>query len=578
MKAPAAFQVGIAYQACDQGRLVTDRIALRQQTCVLQKDPRSVLDREKKERYRDSFLRQLRNACGKRDDADKLIESFVQMAETLDAVKAIALHIADNEDIVLTDTDNNQDAGTFHALLHPLSIALLAYRMGGAVNAANTTHFHEWKSQGNSAAGIPDFHAEGDSSDIFDEYRITLVWETHNSRWTRPSGSHNFFLAGADTPQPLMTLSAAGQNNPASPMTIVYNSRKAALWYDCQNTEATRCSISLDFHVNTITNEDLEIFSTPDLIGRQVKEPALSNLITQFPVQDYADAFHRLLFTENSFEPALDMLTLLDVPVQPPQSPGSQDTVMERRYQVWRKANQNSIPAALRGVRDDLPISGIHNNSTGFTKSVCYKALQDVHLSVGMDLVPQSPVDAEREYARRFIRDQPGVSTYRKLVQYEQYMMMPYTSEDLISTSTIREVGHRLKTRCFELTSVGFIDSSFLLPAIGSLSFTLANALDGEKEVTVASEPWVTDESLQLFRTRSLYLFWCADWLARYLGNPQKGLMMVREVQDAVIVKLREDAVHMARVLLRNWVAWALFVDTLPKGGFRVRLPTDCGV
>jgi hypothetical protein len=29
----------------------------------------------------------------------------------------------------------------------------------------------------------------------------------------------------------------------------------------------------------------------------------------------------------------------------------------------------------------------------------------------------------------------------------------------------------------------------------------------------------------------------------------------------------------MAKVLLRNWVAWVLFEESMPKGGFNVRLP-----
>ena len=86
-------------------------------------------------------------------------------------------------------------------------------------------------------------------------------------------------------------------------------------------------------------------------------------------------------------------------------------------------------------------------------------------------------------------------------------------------------------------------------------------------------EPWVTDEDLLLYCTRSLYLFWCADCLARYPVRLKRGSIMLREVRDVKIVKLREEATHIAKVLLKNWVAWTLFVESLPKGAFNVRLP-----
>ena len=48
---------------------------------------------------------------------------------------------------------------------------------------------------------------------------------------------------------------------------------------------------------------------------------------------------------------------------------------------------------------------------------------------------------------------------------------------------------------------------------------------------------------------------------------------MLRKVRDVKIVKLREEATHIAKVLLKTWVAWTLFVESLPKGAFNVRLP-----
>ncbi len=212
-------------------------------------------------------------------------------------------------------------------------------------------------------------------------------------------------------------------------------------------------------------------------------------------------------------------------------------------------------------------------------EKVCLKACRDVHLPIGINIAPQSPIDEQREYARKYIRDQPVGSAHCKLAQYARILITrAYTSADLLPTSGIRAIGQRLETRCLELTSAGFIDPAFLLPAIGSFSSTLGNVLDGIKEISVSTEPWLTDSDLQIFRTRCIYLFWSADWLARYLARPHKGPMMVRDVQEEEIVKLGEEAGYMAQALLRNWVAWGLFVEGLPQGGFVIRRSLDLGV
>jgi hypothetical protein len=151
-------------------------------------------------------------------------------------------------------------------------------------------------------------------------------------------------------------------------------------------------------------------------------------------------------------------------------------------------------------------------------------------------------------------------------------------SADLISTSSLRGIGYRIEVTCSELVGVGFVDKASLLPAIGSLASKLGAVLDGTKEVSVSAEPWVTDGDLQVFRTRCLYLFWCADWLARYLASPEKGTLMIRDVSENEMIEMREEATRVARWLLRNWVAWGLFVEELPIGGFTVRRALEFAV
>jgi hypothetical protein len=111
--------------------------------------------------------------------------SFLRFAETLNVTKAIFVHIANSGDNVPHDSDGAETASTSHdflrsgsgrhPLLHPVTTRLLAYRLGDAVNAADTSHQYKWRPQGDSGADAADSHKDGGSRDIFDEYRITLI-------------------------------------------------------------------------------------------------------------------------------------------------------------------------------------------------------------------------------------------------------------------------------------------------------------------------------------------------------------------------------------------------------------------
>lgn len=41
---------------------------------------------------------------------------------------------------------------------------------------------------------------------------------------------------------------------------------------------------------------------------------------------------------------------------------------------------------------------------------------------------------------------------------------------------------------------------------------------------------------------------------------------MVQEVEDAKLLHIREEATHLAKLLLCNWVAWGLFEEERQKG------------
>jgi hypothetical protein len=50
-------------------------------------------------------------------------------------------------------------------------------------------------------------------------------------------------------------------------------------------------------------------------------------------------------------------------------------------------------------------------------------------------------------------------------------------------------------------------------------------------------------------------------------------MMMETEKAKMGALKIRGEVARVAAFLLRNWVAWSLFVDGLPQGGFFVRRP-----
>lgn len=137
--------------------------------------------------------------------------------------------------------------------------------MGAAVNIAHAMHTDEWMSQGILGSGLPEFHQEGDSGDIFEELRLPLVWEVHNTTLSRPSGNHTVFLRGAPVPQPQITLSRSSQDDQSGAIMIMYDCRNAALWYDCHDSAVVRRGISLNFHINTVNEQDIELLFASDL-------------------------------------------------------------------------------------------------------------------------------------------------------------------------------------------------------------------------------------------------------------------------------------------------------------------------
>jgi hypothetical protein len=181
-----------------------------------------------------------------REDAIELVQKFVTLAQTLENSKAVAFSFGatDGVEVAASAAEEKVCASRYPSpdltssplelptskhvredILHPLLIALLAFKLGGPVNAAFTTHQREWRPPNNATRDALGFHSEGDVGDMFDDLRITVVWEMRNDKATGPSGSHNVFLTSDAMPRPLEALRTRDQDKVSTPTAILLRLR-----------------------------------------------------------------------------------------------------------------------------------------------------------------------------------------------------------------------------------------------------------------------------------------------------------------------------------------------------------------
>lgn len=228
--------------------------------------------------------------------------------------------------------------------LHPLYIALLSYHMGAPINAANTACAHRWKPPAASLSPNPsdlsNFRIEGDSGDVMEDHRITFVWEANAGGYTLGtlSGSHNIFPPGGSTPRELTVIQASGQEKgrPQAPLAVLYDAKSVACYYTSpQDLDVVRNSITLDFQAVNFTDtllctalseEEAECLNLPDLL-------------TSFPILDYEQHFHRLLFREDSLAAMGAELDGFALPSGPHAVPPSADSAVRERVLAWQMDN-----------------------------------------------------------------------------------------------------------------------------------------------------------------------------------------------------------------------------------------------
>ncbi|KNG48496.1 hypothetical protein DDE82_002055 [Stemphylium lycopersici] len=600
MAPPKPFHAAIQIPAVLGGQIVTDRVACRRPTCVLEKKPADRYASARKAQYQQHFIGVILAACNQTEVfsqktvAIKVVRQFLALAQTLKSSKALAFlfDMVDREEDRLDASEDEDESNTNgspcpghaserpqlptkHAWkdnLHPLLVALIAFHYGGPVNAAFTAEKHEWKIPDDFAKDQTCFYSEGDGGSIFDGLQITKVWETRDGKTRGPSGNHSVFLTGETQPRQLVAVDAQDQDFANSPATILYDSSGAALYYDCQGLDAVRKSISLNFYLNVITDNEIQLMGVSSQeysCGRM----SLTELVTNFPVPDYTARFHSLLFDPASLSAILTKLSSIHMPPPSALRDHSQ-SIREESFIAYKSDSLTHLPFEIREMDNDVTLNGVYPAPANFLDNVVLKARRDLHLPVGMNLIPQFPIEENQDAARKFIRDLPKYTISMRIAHYAPNLLAPtYTLSDLVSTSDLQKLAGLVERRCLELVGIGFVDESSCLLSMATLAHCFGAALNGLKEIDTILEPCIDEIDLQVYRTRCLYLFWSADWLTCYLEKPIAGPLMIADLEETgrnTAVVIRE--IHrVACILLRNWVAWGMFVEGLPQERIFVR-------
>jgi hypothetical protein len=558
MRFTPSIEVAITVPATAHSQIILGRVASRNLTHVKQVR-NDMHDLQSQTMYRSNMLHLLRSTCRNLEDGDRLVQNFRDLVENLERKGAVAIPTEHQPDISGNPTLdgmwqavlNGEDAyqgrwlpthcgprelcTIIDHLLHPLLIALLAYQMGGPINAAK-------------------------HGGVFDIHRLTFVWEQHSEESRGPSGSHHIFLNGNGIHSNLLKTASCITSQISTPVAILYNSKTSAIFYDCQESDAVRNSISLDFHIETTSNDVLALLENPDRTDIDISSRSLNDLILEFPVRQYGNHFHDRLFSDASLQAILDKLAAIDISPASP-SPQLPQQVSLRRMEAYESENRSRRPLNI-DMEHDVRVSGPYPSIAYFVRSLTLKSRRDMHLGLGWDLFPRNTIDENRERARKYLRDMPVELLHRRLELYAEVLLpTTYTACDLLSTEQLQVLSRVIENRCNELIGNGYVDPDLVLNSMAPFAAALGKALNGPKEFQRGMDACADELSCQYYRTRCLYLFWCADWLVNHHNRITPGPFMLFSMNETEMVKSKQEIASVARVLLRNWVAWGLVVE-----------------
>jgi hypothetical protein len=456
------------------------------------------------------------------------------------------------------DPGDVQRDDVLNHLLHPLFIALLTYRMGGPINAGTTlSHVHQWKLPDRSAPedDPQNFHMEGDNKIIFADHRTTLVWKEIHGQSKGASRKHHIFMSGSgsgSTPFEIASSLTPSPKNTAS--VIFYDQRNAALVYECQEKDAVRHSLSLDFMLQTTDDDVFELFATPEATPTQ-----LAALLLDRPIPNYGDYFDRILYGPASLGSIVSKLSQISMEPAPSAANGT----LLGKANVWHKENNARVPPGIC-LAYDRKICSILMSNADFLYGLSWKAFRDLHIRIGYDMFPQNAIEEFRECARITIRDMSSSKVWERLAYYKSALgTTQFATSHMLPTPQLHDITSKIARKGRELLVSRFIDPTSVLASLPFFANALSKALNGPKQVEVALEFHFNLLDLQIYRTRCLYLFLCADWLAQYSNEPFRGLYMLPDADEVIGETETNGHCFNAIQLLQNWIAWCLFMETL---------------
>jgi hypothetical protein len=428
------------------GHILASRIASRRLTLGFQTRPEGEEIAERRSKYRASILHTMYRAGSSPAQGSKLLSTFKRLADNLENAKATAIPtdiptgtgFHDAWRALLHGNVSNGDMSNVEPhdicdhLLHPLPVALLAYRMGGPIDAGTTPpHAHQWKLPDESATAIDskNFHMEGENKSIFADHHITLVWEELNARSKVASGQHHVFLGGnVRDSAPLETayLVHASHTHPAS--TILYDQHNATLVYESQEKDAVRHSLSLDFMLQTADDDLFDLFATP-----KVTPTKLSTLLLGHPIPNYGYHFERLLFALASLEALVEELSSLDIA----EGASAAKESFLGKANAWHNEERASIPGGI--CREyDTRITSISTSKDKFLSGLSHRAFRDLHMHIGCDFFPQNTFEGFRECARLWIRDMSLSQVSQRLACYKNILgTVQFATSGMLPTSQV---------------------------------------------------------------------------------------------------------------------------------------------
>jgi hypothetical protein len=164
---------------------------------------------------------------------------------------------------------------------------------------------------------------------------------------------------------------------------MIFNS--STLVYECQDPEAVRHSISLDFHNHTMADDVLELMTSLDTTKIDLERIVLSDLFLASSVPNYSNHFHRLLSSPDSLKTIFSKVSDIGIPPTKPIFLLAHRRFLQR-LDAFESVNQSHIPPNILGMQQVIGIRGTHACVANFLKEAYLKARRDIHVPFGWDL------------------------------------------------------------------------------------------------------------------------------------------------------------------------------------------------